>query len=104
MNKNFLSINKKVTGLYIGHDTVDLVVLKGTLTGPKLMKFGQIHIYPKNKKEEDIISDSSDNDTSHESSQKASPRKSRDEYVVEAIKRVLKENNVKPDRVVSAIS
>ena len=57
MNKNILAIlnPKKVTGLYIGHDTVDLVVLKSGLGGPKLIKFGQAAIYPNKPEHEGEI-------------------------------------------------
>ncbi|NQV03866.1 MAG: pilus assembly protein PilM [Candidatus Omnitrophica bacterium] len=100
---NILSISKKITGLYIGHETVDLVVLKGTLSGPKLVKFGQTYIYPKEKQEE-ILLDITDASLDPIDSQTKKPKNSRDEYIVEAIKRVFNENDVKPGSVVSAIS
>ena len=100
---NIFSISKKVTGLYIGHETVDLVVLKGTFSGPKLVKFGQTYIYPKEKQEE-VLPEAAEGNTATIDSQAKKPKKSKDEYVVEAIKRVFKENNVKPSSVVTAIS
>jgi Tfp pilus assembly PilM family ATPase/Tfp pilus assembly protein PilN len=104
MFKNILSIIKrnKVIGLYIGPDTVDVVVLKATLTGPKLVKFGQTYIYPK-EKQEGILPDTVDTGVKAEP-QKGTEKKSKDELIIDAIKRVFKENNVKPGNVVSAIS
>ena len=46
MDKNILSIfiAKKVIGLYVSQDTVDLILLKSSFGGPKLIKFGQVYI------------------------------------------------------------
>jgi len=108
MQTNILSIiNRKiVTGLYIGRDTVDLVVLKGTIKGPKLVKFGQTRIYPKDDHSEDeIIVSGSASDVSPENiAQKEKPVKTKDDYITEAIQRVFKENNLKMGSVVCAIS
>lgn len=94
---------KKVVGLYVSQETVDLVVMKGTLSGPKLVKFGQTYIYPKNAGHDHILpeqtaaqnlnTDNTDN-----------LKKTKEEYIVEAIKRVFMENNVKPGNVITAIS
>jgi len=75
---------KTFTGLYIGDDSVECAVLKGTLKGPKLIKFGRVAIYPENI---------SDNDK----------EKAKDHYIVDAIRKVLKENDIKPINVVFAI-
>jgi len=107
MKKNILSLlsGKKVTGLYVGQNTVDLVVLKGTLKGPKLVKFGQTYILPKDRDRGEIIPAPSDDAASTEDTpQKKVERKTRDDYIVEAIQRVFKENNVKPGDVIGAIS
>jgi len=103
MYKNILSIKKKIIGLYIGRDTIDLVVLKGTLKGPRLVKFGQTYIYPKEAKEE-ITPEAGANSLGETDPQKNAEKKTKDEYIIEAIQRVFKENNVKPGNVVSAIS
>lgn len=107
MGKNILSIfsGKKVLGLYIGPRTVDLVVLKGTLKGPKLVKFVQTPIYPKqNEKEEVVPESSSEASLDRAILQNKSENKTKDDYIVEAIQRVFKENNIKPINIVSAIS
>ncbi|MFA4991823.1 MAG: pilus assembly protein PilM [Candidatus Omnitrophota bacterium] len=93
MGINILSIlsTRKVVGLYVGQDTVDLAVLKSSFAGPKLIKFGQTHIYPKETEKPGL-------DT------QPAQVKTRDEYVLEAVKRVFRENNVKPGNVVTAIS
>jgi len=46
MKKNILSVfnRKMVVGLYIGQKTVDLVVFKAALKGPRLIKFGRTYI------------------------------------------------------------
>lgn len=105
MAKNILSLfsGKKVVGLYIAHNTVDLVVLKGTLKGPKLIKFGQTYIYPKEKDGEEIILESGSAQAGENAPPKHAEKKTRDDYIVEAIQRVFRENNVKPGDVVSAI-
>ncbi|MBU1006288.1 MAG: pilus assembly protein PilM [Candidatus Omnitrophica bacterium] len=100
---NILSLRKKTTGLHIGHDTVDLVVLRGTLRGPKLVKFGQTYIYPKEKHDEIIPESSGTGLSQTDDSLKKDPKKTRDDYIVEAIKRVFSENNVKPGNVISSI-
>ncbi|MFH1853980.1 MAG: pilus assembly protein PilM [Candidatus Omnitrophota bacterium] len=107
MQINILSfINRKtVTGLYIGRDTVDLVVLKGTLKGPKLVKFDQTYIYPKEdvSKEEIIVSEGPSDVRPENVAQKKAIKKTKDDYIVEAIQRVLKENNIKTMTAVCAI-
>ena len=101
MGNNILSfINaKKVVGLYVSQDTVDLVMLKSGLGGPKLVKFGQTYIYPKDKQREEVMLDSAD------PSRVEAPAKikTKEEYTIEAIRRVFKENNIKPGNVVTAI-
>ena len=107
MKKSILSIfnTKKVTGLYVGQNTVDLVVIKGTLKGPRLVKFGQTYIHLKEKDKEEILPEPLDGASAGESMpQKKVESKTRDDYIVEAIQRVFKENNVKPGNVVTAIS
>lgn len=107
MRPNILSIIKRetVTGLYISRDTVDLVVLKGTLKGPKLVKFGQTYIYPKNHVKEEIIAPAGLSGVLPENvAQKESVKKTKDDYIVEAIQRVFKENNLKTGNAVCAIS
>ena len=110
MAKNILAIfnPKKVVGLYVGQDTVDLVVLKSGLGGPKLIKFGQAYIYPKKDQYSGEITPESHvdsifaNDAASEDSllKKA---KTKQEYVIEAIKKVFIENDVKPGSVITAI-
>ncbi|MDP2921616.1 MAG: pilus assembly protein PilM [Candidatus Omnitrophota bacterium] len=111
MNKNILSLlnPKKVVGLYVGQDTVDLVVLSSGVTGPKLIKFGQTSIYPKDVKKSGLatleseapgISGASVDFPADKSSQKADTKEG---YIIEAIKRVFRENNVKPGNVVTAM-
>lgn len=100
-------INRKtVTGLYIGPDTVDVVVLKGSLKGPKLVTFGQTYIYPKDKiaGEEVIVSKMSSDVPAENVAQKETIKKTRDDYIVEAIQRVFKENDLKAGSVICAIS
>ncbi|MBU1912086.1 MAG: pilus assembly protein PilM [Candidatus Omnitrophica bacterium] len=107
MNKNILSIlnPKKVVGLYIGHDTVDLVVLKSGLSGPKLIKFGQAAIYPNKPEHEGEIMTGvqTDGATPFQPSKASNKIKTKEEHIIEAIKRVLSENNVKQGNVVTAI-
>jgi len=110
LNKNMLSIfnPKKVIGLYVSQDTVDLVVLKSGLGGPKLIKFGQAYIYPKKDQHSgEIIPESQ---TASVSANAASSNdeiskkvKTKEEYIIEAIKKVLIENNIKPGDVITAI-
>lgn len=104
MDKNIISLfnPKKVVGLYVSQDTVDLVVLKSGLGGPKLVKFGQTYIYPKESQGEGIVSEAQEKKYIS-SSRPGSEQKTREEYIVEAIKRVFKENNVKPGNVITAI-
>ena len=107
MNKNLLAITKQVVGLYVSNDTVDLVVLKGTLKGPKLVKFGQTSIYPKKQEAQAAVVESHDDAAAplaSKISKEKTGEKTRDDYVVEAIQRVFRENNVKPGNVVTAIS
>jgi len=106
MDKNILSILnlKKVVGLYISQDTVDLVVLKSGFGGPKLVKFGQAYIYPKEVKDGgEIMPEAQAGNVSVSSDALALKSKTREEYIVEAIKKVFAENNVKPGNVVTAI-
>ena len=104
MSKDILSIinRRKAIGLYIGRETVDIVVLKPTITGPKLVKFGQVYIHPKEKHEE-ILPDTVGRGVKAEV-ENSGEKKSLDVLIIEAIKKVFKENNVKPDNVVTAIS
>jgi len=107
MNKNLLAITKQVVGLYVSNDTVDLVVLKGTLKGPKLVKFGQTSIYPKKQEAQAAVVESHDDAAAplaSKISKEKTGEKTRDDYVVEAIQRVFRDNNVKPGNVVTAIS
>ncbi|MBU1888279.1 MAG: pilus assembly protein PilM [Candidatus Omnitrophica bacterium] len=108
MQTNILSIinRKTVTGLYIGPDTVDVVVLKGSLKGPKLVTFGQTYIYPKDKiaGEEVSVSKMSSDVPAENVAQKETIKKTRDDYIVEAIQRVFKENDLKAGSVICAIS
>lgn len=106
MGKNILSIfsGKKVVGLYIGSSTVDLVVLKGTLKGPKLVKFAQVPIYPKQKEKEEVIPESAGGGGSSYKPEALDKNKKKDDYIVDAIVKVFKDNSVKPVNVVSAIS
>ncbi|MBU1852480.1 MAG: pilus assembly protein PilM [Candidatus Omnitrophica bacterium] len=104
---NILSLfgGKKVVGLYVSRETVDLVVLKGTLKGPKLIKFGQTYIYPNRDSKEEIILESvGKTSVSGEMPKKKVEPKTKDDYIVEAIRRVFKENDVKPDNVVCAVA
>ncbi|MDO8602948.1 MAG: pilus assembly protein PilM [Candidatus Omnitrophota bacterium] len=108
MNKNILSIinPKKVVGLYISHDTVDLVVLKSSIGGPKLIKFGQAAIYPaKAEHGGEIIPEAqaSCSTLSQPSSETPNKTGTREEYVIRAIKKVLLENDEKPGNIVTAI-
>jgi len=77
---------KTVTGLYIGDNSVECAVLKGTLKAPKLIKFGRTHIYPEGGPEKD------------------KEKTSKDHYIVDAVRRVFKENNIKPLNVVFGLS
>ncbi|MFH1479620.1 MAG: pilus assembly protein PilM [Candidatus Omnitrophota bacterium] len=95
-NKISLLLQKKVIGLHIGQDTVGLVVLKNTLQGPKVVGYGQTNIYP----------DQKDGELSRESSLRlqAKDHRIRDEYIIEAIQRLFKEQKMKPGNIVAAIS
>jgi len=106
LNKNILSMfnAKKVVGLYVSQDTVDLVVLKSGLGGPKLIKFGQVYIYPKNAQASgESIPETHAGSVSVANDDLLGKTKTKEEYVIEAIKKVFKENNVKPGDVVTAI-
>ena len=63
MKKNILSLlqGKKTIGLYVGHNTIDVAVVKGTLSGPKLIKFGQTSILPEEGSSENIATEKSEN-------------------------------------------
>ncbi len=105
MAKNILSIfsGRKVTGLYIAPNTIDLVILKKTLKGPRLIKFAQVPIYPKKEGvDEEIIPAIKSSDEQGVDSKKTR-EKTRDDYIVEAIKRLFKENKLKPCNVITAI-
>lgn len=110
MNKNILSIlnPRKVVGLYVSEDTVDLVVLRSSIRGPKLVKFGQVYIYPKKDDHAgEIILEPQAGSVSvnQPPSQDAASKKvkTKEEYTIEAIKKVFIENNVKPGSVVTAV-
>jgi Tfp pilus assembly PilM family ATPase len=106
MDKNILSMfnAKKVVGLYVSQDTVDLVVLKSGFGGPKLIKFGQVYIYPKNAQASgEIIPETQAGSVSVANDDLLGKTKTKEDYVIEAIKKVFKENNVKPGDVVTAI-
>ena len=106
MKKNIFSIfdTKKVTGLYVGQETVDMVVLKSTIKGPKLIKFAQVPIYPKEKEQEEITPESGPNAPSTGlATAKEHEKKTRDDYIIEAIQKVFRESNIKPGNVVSAV-
>ena len=106
MKKNIFSIfdTKKVTGLYVGQETVDMVVLKSTIKGPKLIKFAQVPIYPKEKEEAEITPESGPNAPSTGlATAKEHEKKTRDDYIIEAIQKVFRESNIKPGNVVSAV-
>jgi len=111
MNKNILSLfnPKKVVGLYVGQDTVDLVVLSSGITGPRLIKFGQTHIYPKDaQKNGEVISESQGSGVSGAGAVTSADKpeqkaETKEGYIIGAIKRVLRENNVKPGNVVTAM-
>ncbi len=100
--KKILSIlnRKKTVGLYISQHTVDIVVLKGALKGPRLIKFGQTSIYPDGK--EEIIPESVDGAALENHGPQPNAKK-KDDYITEAIQRVFKENNIKPENVIVAI-
>ena len=106
MNKNLLAFTKQVVGLYVSNDTVDLVVLKGTLKGPRLVKFGQTSIYPKKQETQAAVVEPQDGAVllAGSASQQKTEKKTKEDYIVEAIQRVFRENNVKPGNVVTAIS
>ncbi len=110
MGKNILSLltGQKVTGLYVSQVTVDLVVLKATFQGPKLLKFAQTPIYLKEESgKEEIMPEQAEGVQMGKSIAdeiQKSKKKTRDDYIVEAIQRLLKENNIKPGNVVSAVS
>jgi len=107
MDKNILSVfnPKKVVGLYVGQDTVDLVVLKSGIGGPKLIKFGQTPIYPKKDQYGGEITPESHVDRVDAASQGSLPKKdkTKEEHIIEAIKKVFVENDVKPGNVITAI-
>ena len=106
LNKSIFSIfnPKKVVGLYVSKDTVDLVVLKSGLGGPKLIKFGQAYIYPKEAQHSgEIIPEAQAGSVSVARDDLSEKVKTKEEYIIEAIKKVFKENNVKPGDVVTAI-
>jgi len=71
------------TGVYIGVRHVYVAQLKGTLFGPRLVKFGQAEIQA--------------------SAQSAETAGAGDEAKVEAIKRVLRENNIAAKKVITAL-
>ncbi len=71
---------RRHTALYIGEESVEFAVFKWTLKGPKLVKSGKTYIYPEGAKD---IED-----------------EARDEYILEAMKRLFKENDINPLRLV----
>jgi len=103
MGKNiFSAFNvKRVVGLYISQDTVDIVVLKSGLGGPRLIKFGQTYIYPKEGEKEIIVPEAQE--TNDMPAKPSTSPKTKEEHIIEAIKRVLRENNIKPGNVVTAM-
>lgn len=110
MDKNIIGIlhPKKVVGLYVNHDTVDLVVLKSGFGGFKLVKFGQAYIYPKKEQHEGEIIPESQIDSisagaAHSQDMPSKKVKTKEEYIIEAIKKVFIENKVKPGNVITAI-
>lgn len=106
MKKNILSLfrGKKTVGLYIGHNTIDVAVVKATLNGPKLINFGQASILPKDEDREDIATEKTERAFRVDNIQEPGvKKKSTDDYIVEAIQRVFRENNIKSANVVSAI-
>jgi Tfp pilus assembly PilM family ATPase len=106
MDKNILSIinPKKVVGLYVSQDTVDLVVLKSGLGGPKLIKFGQVYIYPKEAGHGgEVVPEAHADSVSIVRDDLSGKTKTKEEFIIEAIKKVFSENNVKPGDVVTAI-
>ncbi|MFA5388254.1 MAG: pilus assembly protein PilM [Candidatus Omnitrophota bacterium] len=107
MDKNILSIfnAKKVVGLYVSQDTVDLVVLKSSIAGPKLVKFGQTPIYPSKdaRQEGEVVPESQAGIASVSRDDSSTKPKTREDYIIEAIKKVFRENNEKPGDVITAI-
>jgi Tfp pilus assembly PilM family ATPase/Tfp pilus assembly protein PilN len=106
MEQNILSIfnPKKVVGLYVSQDTVDMVVLRSGLGGPKLVKFGQVYIYPRETQGAGEIMPESQQEAVSATQDIASRKaKTKEDYIIEAIKKVFAENNVKPGNVVTAI-
>jgi len=99
--KDILSFirSKKSVGLYIGKETIDLVVLKSSFTGPKLVKFGQAYINPKDKKDEILPGGLSGGSVTSESTL----QKSGEDIIVETIIKLFKENNIKLGDVVTAL-
>ncbi|NQV04380.1 MAG: hypothetical protein HQ532_02680, partial [Candidatus Omnitrophica bacterium] len=84
MDNNILYMfnKKKITGLYIGDNTVEFALLKRTVKGPELIKCGQTYIYPEGASEKDM------------------EEETKDDHIIEAIKRLFKENNLRPLNVV----
>ena len=106
MDKNILSIlsTKKIVGLYVSQDTVDLVVLESGLGGPKLIKFGQAYIYPKETQAGgEIVPEAHAGSVSIARDDLSGKTKTKEDRIIEAIKKVFTENNVKPGVVVTAI-
>jgi len=106
MDKNILSIltAKKVIGLYVSQDTVDLILLKSSLGGPKLVKFGQVPIYPKETQHSgEIIPDAQAGNVAIAKGDLSEKNKTKEKYTIEAIKKVFKENDIKPGDVITAI-
>lgn len=107
MKKDIFSIfdTKKVIGLYVGQETVDLVVLKKTIKGPRLVNFAQVPIYPNKKEDVEIIPGSEPAaPPTTAPAEKAAKKKTREDYIVEAIQRVFQESNIKPGNVISAVA
>ncbi|MFH1783202.1 MAG: pilus assembly protein PilM [Candidatus Omnitrophota bacterium] len=97
--------SKKVVGLHIGVATIDIVVLKSSLQGPKLVTFGQTPIYPKELGSNQAqVEAEGDALISKSLKQRKESKKSKDDYIVEAIQRLIKELHIRPSNVACSIS
>ena len=88
LDKNIFSIfnPKKVVGLYVSQDTVDLVVLKSGLGGPKLVKFGQVYIYPRETQHGgEIMPEAQAGAVSAGQDISSQQAKTKEDYIIEAI-------------------
>ncbi len=75
-------IPKKVVALFIARETVDLLVMLHTIKGPKLIKFAQTPIFPK---EEPIA------------------MRTKEESILNAINKTLRENKIRPGEALTAL-